>query len=142
LPPLWRVTGENIRFKTVLDRNLNAKHTQNPETGWAECRAVHYLLGCMSISRPTKTIISGLIFGVQIFLIAPALSPARAGQVYAPWDAFSYTVLVFLVAPLFCVWFGAGRNRLVEVVGWFLLLLLTVSALLWRLNAIAHGYAA
>ena len=82
----------------------------------------------MSISKPTKCIVSGLIFALLLAVTLPNLSRAHAGQTTTSWDAVSYAILVFLFVPLLCIWFGAERNGYVEAIGWFLLLFLTVGA--------------
>jgi len=84
----------------------------------------------MSISRPTKIIASGLIFVLLLALTLPNLPRAHVGQVRATWDTGSYVFFGLFFAPLLCIWFGAGRNQVVEIVGWCLLLLLTVGSLL------------
>ena len=38
----------NFKFKSELDRNLNAKHPDGHENGWAAQRGVYYLLGRLS----------------------------------------------------------------------------------------------
>lgn len=38
------LTGGKFSFKSVLDRNLNAKHTGNHEKGLAAQRGIHYLV--------------------------------------------------------------------------------------------------
>jgi len=88
-----------------------------------------FALGSMSISRPTKSIVSGLIFVLLVALIFPNLPRARVGQETPTWDAGSYAFFVFIFVPLLCIWFGAGRNRFVEALGWILLLFLTVGGL-------------
>lgn len=59
----------------------------------------------------------------------PNLPRAHVGQATATWDAGSYAFLVFMFVPLLCIWFGAGRNRFVEALGWIVLLFLTVGGL-------------
>lgn len=83
----------------------------------------------MSISRPTKLVVSGLIFAFLLALTLPNLPRARVGQATVTWDAGSYACFVFLFVPLLCICFGAGRNRAVEALGWGLLLLLTVCSM-------------
>ena len=87
-------------------------------------------MACMSISRPTKMIASGLIFVLLLALALPKLPRAHVGQARATWDAGSYIYFGLLFLPLLCIWFGAQRKRAVEIVGWVLLLFLTVGALL------------
>ena len=62
-------------------------------------------------------------------LTLPNLPRAHVGQATAMWDAGSYAFLAFLFVPVLCIWFGPGRNKIVEVIGWVLLLLLTVGGL-------------
>ena len=92
--------------------------------------SVMLIVSRMTISRPTKLIASGLIFAFLLALTFPSLPRARVGQAAATWDAGSYAFLVFLFVPLLCIWFGAGRNKIVERVGWVLLFLLTIGGLL------------
>jgi hypothetical protein len=84
----------------------------------------------MNISRPTKIIASGLIFVLLVALTLPKLPRAHIGQARATWDTVSYVYFGFLFVPLLCIWLGAQRNRVVETIGWILLLFLTVSGLL------------
>jgi hypothetical protein len=83
----------------------------------------------MTISRPTKFIASGLIFALLLALTLPSLPRAHVGQATSSWDAGSYVLFAFLFVPLLCIWLGTGRNRFVEVLGWVLLLLLTIGGL-------------
>jgi hypothetical protein len=84
----------------------------------------------MSISTPTKRIVSGLIFALLLALTLPNLPRAHVGQAIATSDAGSYAFLAFLFVPLLCIWFGAGRNRFLEALGWVLLLFLAVGGVL------------
>jgi hypothetical protein len=84
----------------------------------------------MSISRPTKIIASGLIFVLLVALTLPKLPRAHIGQARAAWDAGSYIYFGLLFVPLLCIWLGAQRNRVVEIIGWVLLLFVTVGSLL------------
>jgi hypothetical protein len=83
----------------------------------------------MSISRPTKIIVSGLIFILPIAATLPKLPRAHIGQARATWDAGSYIYFGLLFVPLLCIWLGAQRNRAAEIIGWALLLFLTVGTL-------------
>ena len=83
----------------------------------------------MSISRPSKFLVSGLIFALLLALALPKLPYARSGQSFATWDVGSYVCLSWLFVPLLCIWFAAGRNKFIEAAGWVLLLLNTVGAL-------------
>jgi drug/metabolite transporter (DMT)-like permease len=82
----------------------------------------------MSISRPTKIITSALIFVLLVALTLPKLPRAHIGQAGATWDTGSYIYFGLLFVPLLCIWLGAQRNRVVEIVGWSLLLLLTIGS--------------
>jgi hypothetical protein len=83
----------------------------------------------MSISRPTKLIASGLIFVLLLGATLPKLPRAHIGEAHAVWDTGSYVYFCLLFVPLLCVWIGAQRNRALEVVGWVLLLFLTIGNL-------------
>ena len=80
----------------------------------------------MSISRPTKIIASGLISVLLLALTLPKLPRAHIGQARAKWDTGSYIYFGLLFVPLLCIWLGAQRNRAVEIIGWALLLILTL----------------
>jgi len=70
-----------------------------------------------------------LVFTLLLVLTLPKLPRAHVGQAAAEWDAGSYVFLVLMFMPLICIWFGVGRNKWVEALGWVLLLLLAFGEL-------------
>ena len=85
-------------FKSVLDRNLNAKHTGGHEIGSAAKPGVHYLLGgskmFMILSRHSKYSIGGwTIVDMFIFMLAASL-PAFLVSMFFDRE---WRILVFFI---------------------------------------------
>ncbi len=58
----------------------------------------------------------------------PNLPLAHAGRTPQTWDSRSYAILFFAIVPVLCIWLAAGRNKLVEGIGWALLLFLIIGS--------------
>jgi hypothetical protein len=62
------VTGRKFSFKSVLDRNLTAKHTGGHENGQAAQRGGHYLLGDVRAMSAKRTFSIGPVLFVVVFI--------------------------------------------------------------------------
>ena len=80
----------------------------------------------MGVSKSVRYLVSGLILLFLLALTLPNLPLVRTVGAVPKWDARSYAVLAFMMAPVLCIWCAAGRSKAVESVGWILLLVLIV----------------
>ena len=80
----------------------------------------------MGISKPFRRSVSGLISLFVLALTLPNLPLGRTEGAVPSWDARSYAVVAFMIAPLICIWCAVGRSRAAEGAGWILLLVLIV----------------